>query len=122
MLGNNYISITAKGIEASLEVYFCKSDGCEIAYSPALDVLGYGKTVKEAMASFEVVVADFFTSCMKRGTLDEYLTGKKWTRKPKQAVFVSPQISSLVSNNRFQRVLDSPRLSKRTIKQSLSYC
>lgn len=76
MTGNNYISITPKGIEASLEVYIYKNDGCEIAYSPALDILGYGKTMKEAMDSFRIVIADFFESGIKRGSLGKYLISR----------------------------------------------
>ncbi|MBR5075300.1 MAG: hypothetical protein IKX26_08790 [Bacteroidales bacterium] len=122
---NNHIRITEKGIEASLEVYIFANDGCEIAYSPALDIFGYGKTVKEAKDSFSIVIKDFFESCIRRKTLDEYLLSKHWTRKKEESLFVSPQVIAMAkSNDKFRNILSAPQFTKRTIpyKHSLSYC
>ena len=59
-MATNYITVHNGVVEAKLDVYIYKNDGFQIAYSPALDLMGYGKTIKDAKASFEVVIEDFF--------------------------------------------------------------
>ena len=123
MKGNNFIKISGGCIDANLDIYIYTNDGFKIVYSPALDLMGYGKTVKDAQKSFEVVISDFFESSLKRGTLDEYLISKKWVRESKTEEFVSPQVVSLVkSNNQFQEILSSNRFSKKTIPYNYSFC
>lgn len=125
MATNNHIRITEKGIEASLEVYIFTNDGCKIAYSPALDIFGYGKNEKEAKESFSVVIKDFFDSSIRRKTLDDYLLSKHWTRKKEESLFISPQVIAMAKNNdKFRNILSAPKFTKKTIpyKQSLSYC
>ena len=123
MKGNSFIKISGGCIDANLDIYIYTNDGFKIVYSPALDLMGYGKTVKDAQKSFEVVISDFFESSLKRGTLDEYLISTKWVRESKTEEFVSPQVVSLVkSNNQFQEILSSNRFSKKTIPYNYSFC
>ena len=70
---SNYIKIKNGGIDARLDVFFYENDGFMIAFAPALDLMGYGKTIDDAKASFEIVIEDFFDYSMENNTLNEYL-------------------------------------------------
>ena len=48
-----------------LDVFIYENDGFKIAYAPALDLMGYGKTVDDAKSSFEVVAEDFFNTAIQ---------------------------------------------------------
>ena len=52
-----------------LDVFIYENDGCKIAYAPALDLMGYGKSVDDAKDSFEIVAEDFFETAVQRNTL-----------------------------------------------------
>lgn len=125
MRGNNYIKVLQNSVEAILDVYIYTNDGCKIVYSPALDIMGYGNTIKEAKKSFEVVVTDFFESSIKRGTLNDYLLSKKWVKESKDVEFSSPKVVSLVkSNSQLQNILSLSSFTKQTLpyKHSVVYC
>ena len=70
---SNYIKVKDGGIDARLDVFFYENDGFMIAFAPALDLMGYGKTVDDAKASFEIVIEDFFEYSLENNTLIKYL-------------------------------------------------
>ncbi len=107
-MATNYIAVRDGVVEAKLDVYIYKNDGFQIAYSPALDLMGYGKTIKDAKASFEVVIEDFFDFSIKHGTLDEYLKKHAWAAKKTPVEFVPPKNPQLMeSNQKFQDIFNS---------------
>lgn len=73
MNNRNYIKVTKGKVDAKLDVFIYENDGFKIAYAPALDLMGYGKTIEDAKASFEIVAEDFFETTIQRGTLKQYL-------------------------------------------------
>ena len=87
---SNYIKIKNGGIDARLDVFFYENDGFMIAFAPALDLMGYGKTIDDAKASFEIVIEDFFDYSMENNTLNEYLLKQGWTKQVRRSAFVSP--------------------------------
>ena len=106
-MATNFITIRNGVIEAKLDVYIYKNDGFQIAYSPALDLMGYGKTIKDAKASFEVVVEDFFDCAIKNGKLDEYLLTHAWVANQTRLGFVPPKNPQLIkSNKKFQDIFN----------------
>ncbi len=76
-------------------------DGITIFYSPALDLSGYGKTEKEAKASFWEVMNEFFSYTCQKKTLYEVLISLGWTIKntKKQLKFTPPKDADLVATN-----------------------
>ena len=107
-MATNYITVHNGVVEAKLDVYIYKNDGFQIAYSPALDLMGYGKTIKDAKASFEVVIEDFFEFSIKNGTLNEYLMKHAWVATKKSVEFVPPKNTQLMeSNQKFQDIFNS---------------
>ncbi len=106
-MATNFITIRNGVIEAKLDVYIYKNDGFQIAYSPALDLMGYGRTIKDAKASFEVVVEDFFDCAIKNGKLDEYLLTHAWVANQTRLGFVPPKNPQLIkSNKKFQDIFN----------------
>ena len=73
MNNRNYIKVTKGMVDAKLDVFIYENDGFKIAYAPALDLMGYGRTIEDAKASFEIVAEDFFETTIRLGTLRRYL-------------------------------------------------
>lgn len=61
----SYIKVSKGHVEAMLDVFIYENDGFKIAYAPALDLMGYGKTVDDAKSSFEVVAEDFLDPALQ---------------------------------------------------------
>lgn len=61
----SYIKVSKGHVEAMLDVFIYENDGFKIAYAPALDLMGYGKTVDDAKSSFEVVAEDFLDTALQ---------------------------------------------------------
>ncbi len=76
-------------------------DGITIFYSPALDLSGYGKTEKEAKASFWEVMNDFFSYTSQKKTLHQVLISLGWTIKntKNKLKFTPPKDADLVVSN-----------------------
>lgn len=61
----SYIKVSKGHVEAMLDVFIYENDGFKIAYAPALDLMGYGKTVDDAKSSFEIVAEDFLDTALQ---------------------------------------------------------
>ena len=55
----NRINVSNDKISSELAIFLFKEDDNFIAYSPALDLFGYGKTEEEARSSFNVVLKEY---------------------------------------------------------------
>ena len=63
-----------------LPVIFFKEGKQIIAYTPALDLSTFGKTLEEAQRRFSEVVEIFFEELVKMGTLEEVLEECGWEK------------------------------------------
>lgn len=113
---SNYIKVKDGGIDARLDVFFYENDGFMIAFAPALDLMGYGKTVDDAKASFEIVIEDFFEYSLENNTLIKYLEKMGWTRQVKRSAFVSPLPTDMIRRNkRFKDILNHKDFNKQSV-------
>ena len=69
------------GIEVQVEVGILKEGKQYVAYCPALELSGYGDSIKDAKKSFETVMAIFLEDTSKKGTLEKILVSLGWTLK-----------------------------------------
>ena len=76
-------------------------DDVTIIYSPALDLSGYGKSIKEAKDSFTEALHEFLRYTSNKDTLSKVLTSLGWSVKgsKKSPKFSPPKDSELVSTN-----------------------
>jgi len=82
-----------KKIDLELILFFTKEDKYIVAYCPALELTGYGKTQSEAKKSFEENIKIFFDETTAKGTLDQILLNLGWTiRKKPSAIYEPPNI------------------------------
>lgn len=103
-----YIEIKNGTTKALLDVIFYRNDGCVVAFAPALDLMGYGKTEDEAKASFEVVLDDFLETTQRLGTLDKYLVSHGWSSSATEVSYRQPEpVKLLQSNVQFRDVFAS---------------
>lgn len=96
---SDFIRIQGGSVEAKLSVFIYDNDGFKVAYAPALDLMGYGKTEEAAKESFEVVIEDFFETAFERRTLSAYLASHGWSAKKLHKEYLSPKVANLLEQN-----------------------
>ncbi len=99
MKSTNYIRIQDGRIDSQLDVMFYVEDGVTFAYAPALDLVGYGKNVDEAKASFEIVIAEYFKFTTENNTLEADLRAHGWVAKEEES-FNSPLFVDILKRNK----------------------
>ena len=104
MNNRNYIKVTKGKVDAKLDVFIYENDGFKIAYAPALDLMGYGKTIDDAKASFEIVAEDFFETTIRLGTLNQYLLEHGWSKEARKVEFLSPLAWDIQDNKQLQDI------------------
>lgn len=112
----NRVDVDTTNIRILLDVYSYKEDGVQMMYAPALDLCGYGATVEDAKRSFKVVVSEYFRYGLENGTLEADLRSHGWKPGSEIQEFESPDIMSLIRNNKqLQGVMrkDYRKVSKR---------
>ena len=87
-----------------LLINFKDENNINFIYSPHLDLTGYGKSLKEAKKSFEIVFEDFVDYTLKKKTLGKVLNNLGWElkgslKKPKK--ILAPSITSIIGNNEY---------------------
>jgi hypothetical protein len=99
-------------IRVSLPVVLFKEDDVHIAYCPAVNVYGYGKSDSEAKKSFEISLSEFFRYTLNKNTLNSELEALGW--KIKHCSKISPpNISTLLSkNNDFKTIFNTKSFKK----------
>jgi predicted RNase H-like HicB family nuclease len=70
-----------------LDVVIKKEGEYYVAYCPAIEITGYGKTVEEAQNSFDIELEIFVEETQKNSTLEKYLLKNGWRLQQ------TPQIS-----------------------------
>lgn len=104
MDNRNYIKLTKGIVDAKLDVFIYENDGFKVAYAPALDLMGYGKSIEEAKASFEIVAEDFFETTLRLGTLRQYLKDHGWIKEARKVEFLSPNAWDIQDNKQLQAI------------------
>lgn len=110
----NFIKVSKGKVEAKLDVFIYENDGFKIAYTPALDLMGYGKTVEDAKASFEIVLEDFFETTLQKKTLADYLQQHGWIKEARKIEFLSPRNWNILENPQLQDIFSND-FQKQTI-------
>ena len=106
-------------IEVDLVVLHFEEDKVHFIHSPHLDLTGYGKNLKEAEASFEVILEEYFRYTLSKKTLFKDLRAHGWdikesSTKPK---VTPPEFSTLISKNKeLSRIMNSHDFSKQSRK------
>lgn len=85
-----------------LLIHFKDESGIDFIYSPHLDLTGFGRSLKAAKKSFEIVFEDFIDYTLKKKTLSKVLTKLGWemkgnAKRPKK--LLAPSIASVISEN-----------------------
>lgn len=116
MESNNEIRNTTAGMTIKLDVYIFCEDNTVIAYSPALDLCGYGYSEMEAKDSFHVAVKEYLEYGLTHKTLVSDLRAHGWKiRSLKQRKMVSPSLESLLhTNETFRDILENKDYRKET--------
>lgn len=87
-----------------LLIHFEDENHIQFIYSPHLDLTGYGKNIKEAKNSFEIVFDDFVDYTLKKKTIGKVLKDLGWelkgtARKPKKVL--APSITTIIKENKY---------------------
>lgn len=109
MVAKNEIRNTPAGMSVKLDVYFFNDGGAVVAYSPALDLCGYGNTDDEAKESFHIVVTEYLKYSLSHRTLVSDLRAHGWkVHSLKQHKMASPGIDRLLqTNDIFRDILEN---------------
>jgi len=98
----DYKNKTEYGKVKLLLVHFKDENNVHFIYSPHLDLTGYGKNLREAKKSFEIVFEDFIDYTLKKKTLGKVLTNLGWELKgslKKPRKILAPSITSVIKEN-----------------------
>ncbi|WP_300705059.1 hypothetical protein [uncultured Alistipes sp.] len=99
-------------IIVNLSVILFEDGGSIVAYCPALNVYGYGKTEIEARKSFEFCLSEFLNYSLKKKTFIAELESLGWTMK-KRKKFIAPAFSYLLERNKtLKKVMDTKDFKK----------
>lgn len=108
--------ITNKGdlIDVRLDLYLFMEEDIYIAYSPALDLSGYGVSEKEALDSMSVVIREYISDGISQHTLVKDLRRHGWkVRSFYQRKMSAPSFDSLLNNNEtFRDILQNKEYRK----------
>ncbi len=97
-----------------LDVYVFMDGDSYIAYSPALDLSGYGDSEDAAKESFSIVMDEYIAYGVSRRTLVKDLRAHGWRVKSlKQRKMSAPSFDTLLrSNNTFKDILENKEYRK----------
>lgn len=112
---SDFIRIQGGFVEAKLSVFIYENDGFKVAYAPALDLMGYGKTEEAAKESFEVVIEDFFETAFEKQTLSSYLASHGWSAKKTRKEFQSPNVGNLLEQNEQLQEIFATNFQKQSV-------
>jgi hypothetical protein len=100
----------------TVSLFQFEEDGNTIIYSPAFDLSGYGKNVKEAKQSFAVTIEEFLFYTLKKNTLAKELKRLGWNIKindVKKRKFKTPDLAELITRNDYlAEILNEKQFTK----------
>jgi len=105
-------------VTANVIIVLFEEGDAHIAYSPALDLSGYGYTDEEARASFEIALSQFLDITTKKGTLFSELKRFGWNLKDRALNIVkAPAFDDLlVTNLSLAKLLEEGKSIRTTVK------
>ena len=83
----------------ALIVYLWEEDGIWFAYSPSLDLTGYGKSENEAQDSFGITLGEFLAYTSNKNTFYDELENLGWTTNRKKKKIRAPRMVDLLEEN-----------------------
>lgn len=112
----NEIRNSNNRMSVKLDVYIFSEDNTVIAYSPALDLCGYGYSDREAMDSFHIALSEYLDFALAHKTLVADLRAHGWkVRSLKQRKMTSPSFETLLrSNDTFRDILENKDYRKQS--------
>ncbi len=101
-------------LSVTLDVYVFMDGDSYIAYSPALDLSGYGYSEDEAKQSFSIVMDEYISYGLSRRTLVKDLRAHGWkVRSLKQRKMSAPSFDVMLrSNDVFKDILEHKEYRK----------
>lgn len=101
-------------LSVTLDVYIFMDGDSYIAYSPALDLSGYGDSEQAAKDSFYIVMDEYIAYGVSRRTLVKDLRAHGWkVRSLKQRKMSAPSFDTLLrSNDTFKDILENKEYRK----------
>lgn len=104
-----------KTVKVNLDIIEYQEDGSYIAFSPALDLVGYGSTIKEARESWQTVLEEYFRYTLNKKTLQKDLINRGWKMAKKTSHFTPPSFSWIVQNHKeVKDIYDNHAFRKRS--------
>ena len=111
-------------IDLMISMIVFEEDDVHIAYCPALDLSGYGKSENEALESFNIVMGEYFTYTTNKKTLAVDLKKHGWlVKNSKTKPMRPPDLSTLLSTNKdFNRIFNNFSFKKVDQRVSIPAC
>lgn len=86
----NSINLSRNAAKVSLDVVIFTEGDFRVAYSPALDLAGQGKTDHEAVSALLATVEITIDWAREHGTLHQLLLEHGWTLRERPVILYSP--------------------------------
>lgn len=103
--------------------FLWEEGGVHFAFSPAMDITGYGHSEEEAKSSFEVTLSETIAYMQNKGCMYQELRRLGWNVNEKKRKVQSPDLESLKSDNEeFARISGLPgiKMSNSPLELQLS--
>lgn len=97
-LGKFFSKTHQRKIEVNVDIIEYQEDDIYYAYSPALDLVGYGNN-EVARNSWEVVLQEYFKYTLNKKTLIQDFESRGWNIKQNNHRYTPPKLSWLLQNN-----------------------
>ena len=108
-----------KNIEVNVDLIEYSENDIYYVYSPALDLVGYGKNHAEARASWETVLGEYIGYTLNKNTLTKDLVSRGWKVK-RNKIVTPPSFTWMLENNSdLTNVYNKHDFSKRSQPVSL---
>lgn len=111
---SNKIVSSNGNLSVKLDVYLFMEGEIYIAYSPALDICGYGDSEEDAKNSFSIVMDEYIAYGILHKTLIKDLRAHGWKVKSlKQRKMSAPPFDVMLRNNNvFKDILENKEYRK----------
>lgn len=88
-----------KQVELDVAIFLWEEDSVFYAYSPALDLTGYGLSQEEAKESFKIVLHEFIVYTHNKKTIFSELEKLGWAVNKRKKRVVSPDFEDMLNEN-----------------------
>lgn len=111
-------------VQVNVPLIVFEEDGQQIAFCPALDLLGYGNSEQEAIQTFSISLGEYLLYTTNKGILGTDLKAHGWTVKKSLKKPMIPQDMGflLSSNEEFSRVFNTHEYRKLNHSIELPAC